>query len=127
MTTERMLRVNELLKREIGMIYEQQMRGRFEALVTITGVSTAPDLRHARVDISVLGSPEEQRKVPIVLNRNKALFQAELAKRVKLKFTPVLLFRLDQTLEKADRLLHLLDELDVEPAADDSEPESSES
>lgn len=113
MSANRMRRVNELLRRELGILCERDIMPRMTALVTITEVKTSPDLRHADVFVSVLGDEEQRAEAIRRMYRNRVRFQTELAHRVNLKYTPVLKFRHDRTAENADRVLSILDELDL--------------
>jgi ribosome-binding factor A len=115
----RMARVNELLKRELGYLYEREDLAVPGALTTIVGVKVSPDLRHADVSVSVFGSDEAREEVMRRLVDKRKDLQAELATRVKLKYTPVLRFHDDHTAADADRVMRILDELDV--PSDDEE------
>ena len=113
MSKERMRRVDEVLKREISSTIEKELAGEFKALVTITRVKTAPDLRHAKVFVSVLGSEAQHLEALEALRHYRHELQHQIARRVTLKFTPVLSFELDRTPEEADRILSIIDELDI--------------
>ncbi len=108
---ERMLRVNNLLKRELGVIFEREICTELSCLVTVTDVVCAPDLRSARVHVSAYGPEDQKQRVLGVLRRHRKGIQHEIARAVKLKYTPRLQFCLDDTAEKADRIMQLLDEL----------------
>lgn len=119
--SNRMLRVNELLKRELGMLCERFVAPETHALITVTGVRTAPDLRNATVLVSLLGNENDCREALAKLVSSRKELQSALAGNVKLKYTPVLHFKEDHTAEKADRVLAILDELDIaDVPADDS-------
>src|SRR5206468_8355111 len=85
---------------------------------TITGVETAPDLRHAKVFVSVIGQPEGRKEALRALGRAMPFVRHELGKRLRLKRIPEFHLELDETLERGTRVLHLLDELEAgrEPA-----------
>ena len=114
MPNDRLLRVNELLLRELGNVFTRFVSPAVPVLVTVTGVKTAIDLRDATVFVSVYGKAMPKQEVMSLLERRRALLQAELAKKVVLKYTPRLHFKLDETAEKADRVMHILNELDLE-------------
>ncbi len=118
MKYDRMRRVDELLRREIGRICERDIVPELSSLLTITQVKTAPDLRHAQVFFSVFGPPDEQTKAYRLLNRKRAQMQKEVGSAVQLKYTPVLHFKVDHTPEQADRVLSILDELDLSDVPD---------
>ncbi len=109
---DRMLRVNELVKRELSEGIERDIAAEVNGLVTVTSAKVAPDLRSARVMISVLGAKEEA--VLEMLERDRADLQNTLARNTSLKYTPILDFRIDRSLEKADEVLDIIDELDID-------------
>jgi ribosome-binding factor A len=108
---DRMPRVNELLKRELGLLLERELRREGVGLVTVTDVKTAPDLHHAVVYVSVFGAPAQKTNVLNQLQRHRKTLQHAMARHVVLKFTPRLTFQLDETAENADRVTRLLDQL----------------
>ncbi len=116
---DRMLRVNELLKREIGEVFEVLVRGRVSGLVTVTDIRTSADLRSAIVYVSMYGSNDEAKaKLMHVLAQERAEIQRRIARHVKLKYTPILEFRLDDHLGQADHMFQLLDKLEQEETDD---------
>jgi ribosome-binding factor A len=119
MKVDRMLRVNELIRRELGIVIERDLSSYLPALVTVTEVKTSPDLHEAQVGVSIMGSDEQRREALALLSRHRRAFQAHLAQHVRIKYTPVITFRLDLSLERADHVLALIEELGLEPDADD--------
>lgn len=115
----RLARVAEILKRELSsaILREVPQDG---ALITVNAVDVAPDLRHALVHVGVLGTAAQQRQAMEKLESHRAILQAECAKRVVLKFTPQLRFRLDESIERGARVLDLLSELDSGGGAEES-------
>ena len=109
---DRMIRVNELLKREIGNAFERFICPDTSCLVTITAVNTAPDLRNAQVFISIYGSDEQKKQAVKIIRKRRIDIQQTVASNVVLKYTPKLEFRLDETAAKADNLLQILDDID---------------
>jgi ribosome-binding factor A len=106
----RLLRVNELVKRELSAIIAKQIV--FEsAIVTINDVDVSPDLKNAHVFVSVLGS-ETSGSVLAKLEEHRVQLQSELAKHVVLKYTPHLVFELDQSIERGARVIEIMQELD---------------
>ena len=104
----RQLRVNELLKRELSGIIAREIS--FEdALVTINQVDVTADLKNAHVYVSVLG---ENKNVLPRLEENRAALQTELARHVVLKYTPHLIFHLDDSIERGTRVLEILQEME---------------
>lgn len=108
----RLDRVNELIKRELGELVRREIT--FKAkLVTIHEVDITPDLKHAHVYIGVIGTHDEKKQALAALHGHRQRFQKELAKRVVIKWTPLLHFALDTAGERGDRVLNLLDQLDM--------------
>ena len=124
MASDRLARVNELLKREIAsFLYRVVDDPDFDfAAVTVTEVRVNSDLRKARVFLSIRGENEFQQRQLKEIRRHRKEFQEEVAKNVVLKYNPQLKFDLDASLEQGDRVLKLLSELDGElpPAPEDS-------
>lgn len=107
----RMLRVNELLKRELSGIIAREMS--FEgALVTINHVDVSADLKNAHVFVSVLGSDLAE-NVMSKLASHRAILQAELARHVTIKYTPHLVFHLDDSIERGTRVIEILQEIET--------------
>ena len=105
----RQLRVNELVKRELSGIIAREIN--FEgALVSINAVDVAPDLKSAHVFVSTLGADNRADVVDKLEARRPAL-QAELSRHVVLKFTPHLIFHLDESIKRGARVLEILEDL----------------
>ena len=109
----RLIRVCELLKRELGVLIVRDLRFK-AALVSVRAVDITPDLKRAHVFVSVLGKPSEKKEALAVLEKNRTLLQKELCKRVILKHTPSLFFELDESIERGTRVIDLLDQLNIE-------------
>ena len=107
----RLLRVNELVKRELSGIITREVT--FDAaLVTINQVNVTPDLKKAHVFVSVLGA-ESGPSVLAKLESHRTAFQAELARNVVLKYTPHLIFHLDDSIERGTRVIEILQKLET--------------
>lgn len=103
-------RINALLQEEISELLRRQvMDPRLASLVvSVTGVDVSPDLRQAKVFVSVMGSEEEQAEAFRALHAASAFLRRELHKRLELRRIPDLLFRRDDSLEHAARIDALL-------------------
>ena len=108
--TERMRRVNESIKEVLGASLPELKDPRI-GFVTITGVETSPDLRHARVFVSVLGSERKRDRSMKGLQAAHGMLQARLARELRMKRTPLLAFEYDPTVERGVRMTKLIDEL----------------
>ncbi len=114
MPNDRIARVNELLLRELGNVFTVVVSPVMpNCLATVTDVNTAIDLRDATVYVSIYGKIGKQDVIDF-LNRKRALIQHELSRRIVLKYTPRLHFKLDNTAENADRVMSILNELDMD-------------
>ena len=111
-----MRRVNEAV-REVVSEGLGELKDPRIGFVTVTGVETTADLRHARVFVSVLGSDAKRRKTLAGLEAAHGVLQARLARELRLKRTPQLAFEYDPTVERGVRMTQLIDEL--APDADD--------
>lgn len=80
-------------------------------LVTVTGVDTTPDLHHAVVYVSVLGSGRKRRGTLVGLEAAHGVLQSRLARELRMKRTPQLTFKYDPTVERGVRMSQLIDEL----------------
>jgi len=110
MATGRMRRVNEVVREVLAESIGKDLHDPGIGFVTVTGVDTSPDLRSARVYVSVLGSPEEQEETIIVLGESHAILQRAIATQLRMKRTPTLTFTLDHGPEEAARLTAMIDE-----------------
>ena len=119
MATNRMIRVNELLRREIStQLFKLLVNESVDlAEVTVTEVQASPDLRSAHVMISVRGNEEEAAHILRALKRHRKEFQKHISRNVKMKYTPHLNFERDTSIERGDRVLHILDEIEHDEPA----------
>jgi ribosome-binding factor A len=107
---DRMRRVNEAV-REVVSEGLGELKDPRIGFVTVTGVETSPDLRHARVFVSVLGSEAKRRRTLAGLTAAHGVLQARLARQLRMKRTPQLAFEYDPTVERGVRMTQLIDEL----------------
>jgi len=111
--SQRIQRVNELLKREISHTLQRD----FDfpgALVSVTDVVTTQDLREAKVLISIMG---QKSGVFEKISGKRGLIQTKVSKRVVLKHFPIFDFRLTDALERGDSIVDLLQEVEKLPEA----------
>ncbi len=115
MKADRITRVNELVRRELGIqLYRVVNRSDFDAAaVTFTHAITSVDLRTCRVLVSIRGEPSEQERVLSLLKRHRADFQEAIHRNVVLRYTPQLHFVLDHSVEQGDHVLHLLQQMEA--------------
>ncbi len=117
MAKHRLERVNELLKRELSDLLMREIQ--FNApLVTVQHVDVTPDLKNAHVYISVIGTPGQSKGVISQLYTRRPHLQFLLSRRVVMKHTPQLHFKLDEGIERGTKVIHLMDELNLLPPVD---------
>jgi ribosome-binding factor A len=121
MSNRRIERVSELVKQQLGEVI-QQLSLHDCGFITVTGAEVSPDLKDARVYISVIGKPGQDKNAIAALTAEHSRIQHELSRRVILKYTPRLRFLLDETESRAQHIEHLLDEL--APKTDVYEPKA---
>ena len=119
MSSHRLLRIGELLKREIGEALRRELPVAEVGLVSVNEVEVAGDLKSARVFISILGSSEQQRTGLRRLDEVRPRIQDHIAKSVVLKYTPRLAFVVDDTIARGNRLLQIMDDLEKQQSASD--------
>jgi ribosome-binding factor A len=107
---ERMRRVNESVRQVLSEALLELKDPRI-GFVTVTGVVTSRDLRHARVYVSVLGNDKKQQKSMAGLEAAHGVLQARISRELRLKRTPQLEFAYDPSVEHGVRMSALIDEL----------------
>jgi len=122
MSSLRLQRVRELLKREIGEAVRREFHVSEAGLITVNDVDVAGDLRSATVFISILGNPDQQKRGFQLLNEHRIRIQGFVGRAVVLKYTPALKFVFDDSIVRGNRVLQIMEELEKSaPAAEDSE------
>lgn len=116
--TRRTERLNELIREEISELIRRQAKDpRLDCFLTVTKVNASPDLRNAKVFISIMGTEEEKREAMNGLASASGFFHRELMKRLSLRRTPQLSFHQDDSIERAAHVLDLMKEI---AASDDT-------
>lgn len=108
--TERMRRVNESVRQVLSEAVLELKDPRI-GFVTVTGVETSPDLRQARVFVSVLGAERKREATLAGLAAAHGVLQSRLNRELRLKRTPTLTFEYDPSVERGVRMTKLIDEL----------------
>lgn len=122
--TQRTDRVDELLRQEISELLAREVGDPRIGFATITDVETTPDLRHAKVWVSIIGTPAERDAAVAALGRAVPFIRHALGTRLRLRRIPELHVRLDDTLERGSRVLRLLNELETGADPDAVAPEA---
>jgi len=110
MSASRMRRVDEAVRAVLSDAITQELKDPRIGFVTVTAVKTSPDLRHARVYVSVLGDEATRAESLAGLGSAHGFLQRRIAGELRLKHTPALEFAYDETVEKGMRLNELLSE-----------------
>ena len=105
-----MRRVNESLREVLAAAITSELKDPRIGFVTVTDVDTSPDLRAARVYVSVLGSEAERESAMEGLSSAHGFLQGKIASEMRIKRTPTLTFHYDESVERGVRLSRLLDE-----------------
>ena len=127
MATQRQLRVQGLLRAEVSDIIRNVLQDPAVGFVTVTDAEVSVDLRHAKIFVSVYGTPEERERTLHGLRRAAKFIRGQLAHRTELKHTPEIIFRFDPTVERAARVEELLKQVSdtsaTDPDADTTDPD----
>jgi ribosome-binding factor A len=110
--SQRTERVDELLRQEIGRILAKDVQDPHIGFATVTAVETTPDLRHARVRVSVIGGAAERAETVAALERAMGYVRHELGGRLRIRRIPALHVSLDESAERGTRMLRILEELE---------------
>lgn len=110
MTYKRTDRVNALLQRELGTLISEELHDPRITFPTVTQVVVSPDLRTARVHVSVLGNDDQSAETMQALEDAKPHLRHELGSRTDLRYVPALEFVQDRSAERASRIARLLRE-----------------
>jgi len=111
MPSQRQLRVQELLKGKISHILQFELRDPRLGLVTVTDVEVSPDLRHARVFVSVYGDDKAVARSMERLKAGTGFVRGVLGHSIELRFTPEITFVYDGSVARAARIAELLSEI----------------
>jgi ribosome-binding factor A len=104
-------RVAEEIQKVLGERLIRGLRDPLPGVVTIRGVEVSSDFTHAKVFVSVFGSPAQKTRAIEVLEESRGMLRSEVGKKVRLRNTPALSFVLDESAERAARIHALLDEV----------------
>jgi ribosome-binding factor A len=110
MAQGRMRRVDEAVRAVLSDAISKDLQDPRVGFVTVTGVKTSPDLRHARVYVSVLGDEQAREASLVGLRSAHGFLQGMIASELTLKHTPALTFEYDESVDRGMRISHLIDE-----------------
>lgn len=112
-TSRRVSRVSSLIKREVSQMLLSEIKDdRVGAgMVSITDVDVSGDLQHARIFVSIYGTPEAKAETMEGLKSSSSFVRRELGHRMNLRRSPEIIFVEDTSLERGDRMIHLLNQI----------------
>lgn len=109
--SNRMNKVNEELKKEISVVISQELKDpHLTGLISVTKVDTTPDLRFARVYVSMINAKNNKNNLAI-LKKCSGFIRSMIAKRVNLRTTPELIFLFDESIEYGSRIDSILEKI----------------
>jgi ribosome-binding factor A len=122
--TQRTERIAELLRQEIGRALEREVTDPGIGFVTVTDVETSPDLAHARVWVSVIGTDERRKEALAALRRAMPFIRRGLGSKIRLRRIPELDVRLDDSVERGTRVLQIIRDLEAGRVPEETPPAS---
>ena len=121
----RLQRVRELLKREIGEVIRRELPVSEAGLININDVMVSSDLHSALVYVGIFGTAEQKKRGAAMLHKEQKRIQGIVGKNVVLKYTPKLRFVVTDSIEKGNRVLEILEDLDKTHPLKPEEPAES--
>ncbi|MBE3581592.1 MAG: 30S ribosome-binding factor RbfA [Thermoanaerobacteraceae bacterium] len=109
-------RVAEQMKKEIAQILRDKIKDPRVGFVTVTAVELSSDLQHAKVYVSIYGDEQEKKQTLEALARATGFVRREIGRRIKLRLTPEIVFKFDESIEHGDRIARLLYRIKAEEA-----------
>jgi len=111
----RVNRLNEEMKKGISDIIRNDLRDpRISMMTSILSVDVTRDLRYATVYISVLGNENEKKETIMALEKSSGYVRREIGKKIKTRYTPEIIFKLDESIEKGIEMYHKISEINKE-------------
>lgn len=111
MSNSRMNKIDEELKKEISNIISTELKNpHLTGLISVTKVKTTPDLRFAKVFISMINEKSKKENLSI-LKKSSGYIRSAIAKKVNLRYTPELVFEFDESLEYGSRIDEILKDI----------------
>ena len=115
--TRRAERVSNLIRQEISELLQEQVNDpRLRGLISVTKVSTSPDLKQAKVYVSFLGEQSNKKEILQGFKSASGFFRRELSQRLILRSVPELVFEFDDSIEHGARILQLIDQVSSDSA-----------
>ena len=112
--SHRQEKLGEQIAADISDLIRTRVKDPRIGFVSVTRVEVSGDLRHAKVFVSVMGSPEERKETMRGLNKATGFLRHELATRLTLRYMPEIAFKLDNSIEEGSRVLELINKVSQE-------------
>lgn len=118
--THRLDKVSSLIKEEMSLIFLHKVQDQRFGLITVTNVKMSPDLRHARIYLSVFNK-DMREEVLEKINGMKGLIRSELAGRIQIRFVPEIHFFIDDTMDYVEKMEGLFKKIHSEDGIHESD------
>jgi ribosome-binding factor A len=125
MSSRRTARVASVIREVVSTTILNELRDPRIKYVTVLGAEVSPDLRYAKIKISVMGSEKDEALTLHGLNSARGYLQSKVAERVKTRYTPELRFEIDHGVQKSFEATRILREVLPEDASDEETPDDS--
>ena len=127
MSSRRLLKAGEAIREVVSMAILTELRDPRVKNVTVTGVEVAPDMREAKISVSIMGNESQQKLTLRGLENSAGFLQSKIAKRIDTRYTPRLHFEIDDGVKKSIAVQEILQKIAMERAkGEDSEAEPNE-
>lgn len=114
MSSRRSARVEKFLKEEISTIIQRQIKDPRIGFVTVTGAKITDDLRYATIFVTVYGSASDRARTLAGLKSAEGFIRGQIGNRIRLRYTPEIIFKFDKSLERATHISEVLEEIKKE-------------
>ena len=111
MPTRRQIQVSDEIQQIVSVLMQREMKDPRIGFATVTQVEVTSDFKYARIYVSVMGTPQEQKEAMEAFTSARGWFRRELAHRMTIRAVPELTFKLDTSIEYSDNISRLLNEL----------------
>ncbi len=108
MSNVRVHRVGEQIKKELSHLFQHELKDPRIGFVTVTGVEMSGDLQQAKVYISVFGENQQKEDTLQAIEKASGFIRSEIGKRVRLRHTPEIIFKIDESIEYGQRIEQLI-------------------
>lgn len=102
-------RLAEAIKKEVSELLREELKDPRIGFVSITSVEVSKDLRYANIYASVFGEPDQQKVSIEALQKAQGFIRGELGRRIRLRYTPEITFKLDQSISHGSRIIALME------------------